>query len=247
MKALTRAAYLVYEICIALPIILLATILTAIVTIIGGVFGNPDFWGYYPGMIWSRIICKSLLLPVTVTGQENIETGRPYIIVANHQSAFDIFLLYGYIGIRFKWLMKKELARIPLVGTACTKAGFIYIDRSSRVNSMGSIDKAAETLQHGMSMAIFPEGTRSADGRMGRFKKGAFLLAEDLMIPVLPVTIGGAFEVMSKHSKTVSWHPLSLTIHEPIQPTDMSGLDETEKNNAIKALAIKAENAIGGN
>lgn len=244
MKTLLKVLYLIYQICIALPIILVATILTAIVTIIGGIIGSPDFWGYYPGMIWSRIICTVLLLPVKVYGRENADKNRACVIVSNHQSAFDIFLIYGYIGKKFKWLMKKELARIPLVGTACRMAGFIFIDRSSRMKSMESMEKSSDTLKRGMSMSIFPEGTRTSDGTLGRFKKGAFLLAEDLKLPVLPVTINGAFDVMSRHSKCVSWHPINLTIHPIIEPEDTEGMSESEKNEAIKRLSDKAELAV---
>lgn len=244
MKTILRILYVIFQLCISLPIILVSTILTAIVTIIGGFLGNPDFWGYYPGMLWSRTICTSLLLPVHVKGKELIDQDKAYIIVANHQSAFDIFLIYGYLGKRFKWLMKKELAKIPLVGYACTKAGFIYIDRSSKVKSKESMDRAKQTLERGMSMVIFPEGTRSADGKTGRFKKGAFHLAEGLQLPVLPVTIDGSFKVMPRRAKLITWHPMTLTIHPAIDAISTEGLSESEIGEKINELTAKAEAAI---
>lgn len=241
MKAIVKIFYLIYQICIALPVILAATIMTAVTTIIGGILGNSDFWGYYPGMIWSRIICTVLLLPVKVEGKENIQTGRPYIIVANHQSAMDIFLIYGYLGIPFKWLMKKELRKIPLVGAACSKAGFIYIDRASRSGSRDSIAAAAEVLKKGMSMAIFPEGTRSKDGNVGKFKKGAFLLAQELGIELLPVTINGAYDVMSKQALKVTWHPMELTVHHPVAPVTAEASDCNEQ---VRLLSERTRDAI---
>lgn len=240
-----RILYIIYAICIALPIILVATILTALTTTIGGVLGNPDFWGYYPGMIWSRVICTVLLLPVQVKGAENIDKNRAYIIVANHQSMFDVWMIYGYLGIRFKWLMKKELAQIPLVGTACTKAGFIYIDRSSKMKSHASMQKASEILRRGMSMAIFPEGTRTEDGQMGKFKKGAFQLAQDLQIPLLPVTINGTFQVLSRHAILPTWHRTGITIHKPVEPKNGEGMTEAETNAMLRQIAADTAEIIG--
>lgn len=199
--------------------------------------GNPDVWGYYPGMIWSRTVCTVLLLPVRRTGMENIEKGKPYIIVSNHQSALDVFLLYGYLGVKFKWMMKKEIEKIPLVGAACRRAGFIYIDRSSIGSGKGSIEAAEETLSRGMSMIIFPEGTRTGDGRMSRFKKGAFLLAVELGMPLLPVTINGAYRAMSRKAWHVTWHPMSITVHKPIEVERVGASDESELNASIRQLS----------
>ena len=157
-----RALYLIYQIFIALPIMIVATIITALVTMIGSVF-NDRFWGYWPGMIWGRLFYLVFLIPVHIHGKENIRKGQSYVIAPNHQSYWDAFLVYGYIGIKFKWMMKKELSRIPFVGWACYMAGCIFIDRSSRGSGMESIRKAESKLKNGMSVVIFPEGTRTHD------------------------------------------------------------------------------------
>ena len=102
-----RALYLIYQIFIALPIMIVATIITALVTMIGSVF-NDRFWGYWPGMIWGRLFYLVFLIPVHIHGKENIRKGQSYVIAPNHQSYWDAFLVYGYIGIKFKWMMKKE-------------------------------------------------------------------------------------------------------------------------------------------
>ena len=244
MNCIIRFFYIIYQLCIALPIILLVTILTALTTSVGSILGNPDVWGYYPGMIWSRIVCTVLLLPVRRIGLENIEKGKPYIIVSNHQSALDVFLLYGYLGIKFKWMMKKEIEKIPLVGAACRRAGFIYIDRNSIGSGKGSIAAAEETLARGMSMIIFPEGTRTGDGKMSRFKKGAFLLAAELGIPLLPVTINGAYRAMSRKAWHVTWFPLSITVHKPIEVEREDNTDESEINARIRRLSDKTAEVI---
>ena len=140
-----RALYLIYQIFIALPIMIVITIITAVVTMIGSIF-NDRFWGYWPGMIWGRLFYLIFLIPVHVHGLENIKKGQSYVIAPNHQSYWDAFLVYGFIGIKFKWMMKKELGRIPFVGWACYMSGCIFIDRSSRESGINSIRKAHLSL-----------------------------------------------------------------------------------------------------
>jgi len=222
-----RALYLIYQICIALPIMLVATLITALVTMIGSIF-NDRFWGYWPGMIWGRLFYLVFLIPVHVHGKENIQPGQSYIIAPNHQSYWDAFLVYGFIGIKFKWMMKKELGRIPFVGWACYMAGCIFINRSSRASAMESIRKAESKLTNGMSVVIFPEGTRTHDGNMAKFKRGAFLISEELNLPILPVTIDGNYDVMSRHAWNVTWHPVHMTVHPPVWPRSNENTTETE-------------------
>ena len=102
-----KVLYILYQLFIALPILLVLTILTAIVTIIGSWIGDPHFWGYYPGKIWSQLFCYVLLIPVKVVGHPEVLKKTSYVFVANHQGSFDIFLIYGFLGRNFKWMMKK--------------------------------------------------------------------------------------------------------------------------------------------
>lgn len=217
-----KIVYNIYLICFALPIILVLTILTALITIIGSVLGGAHFWGYYPGKIWSQLICLFLLLPVKIKGRENLDPEQSYVIVANHQGIFDVFLIYGFIGRNFKWMMKKSLRKIPFVGKACESAGHIFVDRSGPKKIAETIEKAKESLKDGVSLVVFPEGARTFTGHMGYFKKGAFQLASDLQLPVVPVTITGSFEVRARTSKWVYRHPLTLTIHPPIPAKEQS-------------------------
>ncbi|MCK9180165.1 MAG: 1-acyl-sn-glycerol-3-phosphate acyltransferase [Bacteroides sp.] len=211
-----KVIYAIYLVCFALPLILVLTILTALVTIIGSLIGGAHFWGYYPGKIWSQLICFLLLLPVQIRGENNLEHKQSYIIVANHQGLFDVFLIYGFLGRNFKWMMKKSIRKIPFVGKACESAGHIFVDRSGPKKIAETIERAKESLTNGVSLVVFPEGARTFTGHMGYFKKGAFQLASDLQLPIVPITITGAFEVLPRTGKWVHWHPLSLTIHPPI-------------------------------
>lgn len=215
--------YKLYQLIIALPILLVATILTALFTIVGGVF-NAHFWGYYPGKLWSRLICRVLLLPIRVEGREHINHKQSYVFVANHQGPMDIFLIYGYLGRNFKWMMKKALRRIPLVGYACYKARHIFVDKSGPKAIKETIGNARQTLQGGTSLVVFPEGSRTFTGHMGVFRKGAFQLADELQLPVVPVTIDGSFDVLTRMAgfNFVHRHPMRLVIHKPIYPSSHS-------------------------
>ena len=213
-----KILYYIYQICIALPILLVLTILTAIVTIIGSLLGGAHFWGYYPGKIWSQLICLFLLIPVKIHGREKLHGKTSYIFVPNHQGSFDIFLIYGFIGRNFKWMMKKSLRKLPFVGKACESAGHIFVDRSGPKKVLETIRQAKDSLKDGVSLVVFPEGARTFTGHMGYFKKGAFQLADDLQLAVVPVTIDGSFEILPRTGKWIHRHRMILTIHDPIPP-----------------------------
>lgn len=212
--------YRLYQLCIVYPFVLVISIICATVTMTGCALGSGHFWGYYPGKWWSRAIVRILLLPVKVTGRENLSPHQSYVFVANHQGAFDIFLIYGFLNRNFKWMMKRSLRKIPLVGIACEAAHHIFVDKSGPSKVRATYDKAREILKEGMSVVVFPEGARTFTGHMGTFRRGAFMLADELQLPVVPLTINGSFNVMPRMRdwRFVIWHPLSLTIHKPIPP-----------------------------
>ena len=122
--------YRLYQLFICLPLLLVATIITALVTIVGCHLGNGHFWGYYPGKCWGWLWIKLLLLPIKVEGREHLDPHQSYVFVANHQGAFDIFLIYGFLGRNFKWMMKKGLRRIPLVGVL---SWCLYVGRRTAI------------------------------------------------------------------------------------------------------------------
>ena len=212
--------YRLYQLLVAAPICLVATLLTALTVIIGCSLGNGHFWGYYPGRWWSRLIIRVLLLPVKVEGREHLAKGQSYVFVSNHQGAFDIFLIYGFLDRNFKWMMKRQLRSIPFVGKACEAAHHIFVDKRGASRIRQSYEQARETLRDGMSLVVFPEGARTFTGHMGQFRRGAFMLADELQLPVCPLTINGSFCVKPRMKDIywVFWHPLRLTIHEPISP-----------------------------
>lgn len=212
--------YRIYQLLIALPLIAIYTLITSLIVTIGCTLGNGHFWGYYPGKWWAQFIIRILLLPVKVEGRENLVKGQSYVFVANHQGAFDIFLIYGFLSRNFKWMMKRQLRQMPFVGKACESAHHIFVDKRGASKIRETYDRARQTLQGGMSLVVFPEGARSFTGHMGVFKRGAFMLADDIELPVVPLTINGSFDIMprTRDMKWVVWHPLRLTIHKPILP-----------------------------
>lgn len=230
--------YRLYQLCICAPIIILDSIFTSLITVIGCVLGNGHFWGYYPGKWWSILIVRILLLPVKVEGRENLDRKQSYVFVSNHQGAFDIFLIYGFLNRNFKWMMKYQLRKIPFVGLACEYAHHIFVDKRGPKKIKATYDNARKILREGMSMVVFPEGARSFTGHMGKFRRGAFMLADELQLPVVPLTINGSFDVMprTRDFRWVNWHPLKLTIHKPIMP-DGKGV-EFEKQAMQKAYDI---------
>lgn len=218
MKKIVRVLYLFYEYVIACPIFVIITLITSIITAIGCTIGNRDVWGYWPAHIWARLTCILFLMRVKVKGRENLDKNQSYVFVANHQGAYDIWSIYGYLNHNFKWLMKKSLEKIFAVGAACKKAGHVFVDDSSVAGIKDTIAEAEKRLKDGMSVVIFPEGSRSWDGRMSQFKRGAFMLAAEFGLPVVPVTIDGSFKAMPRSTYKMTPTTITLTIHPPIYP-----------------------------
>lgn len=216
--------YRIYQLFIAAPLVALLTLLATLVTTLGCILGNGHFWGYYPGKCWSWLTIRILLLPVKVEGREHLDKKQSYVFVSNHQGAFDIFLIYGFLGRNFKWMMKYQLRKMPFIGMACQAAHHIFVDKRGTAKIKQTYLEARQTLKDGMSLVVFPEGARTFTGHMGDFKRGAYMLASDLQLPVVPLTINGSFQVMPRmrDMKWVQWHPLTLTIHEPIPPKEQS-------------------------
>lgn len=218
MNKFLRVPYFIYQWLIAGPIFVVATFITALITGIGSMIGNKEFWGYWPPKYWSMFTCFLFLMRVKVIGRENIDKDTSYVFVANHQGAYDIWSIYGFLNHNFKWLMKKELEKIFAVGPACKKAGHVFVDDSSIGGIRETIKESEETLKDGMSLVIFPEGSRSWDGKMIPFKRGAFMLAAEFRLPVVPITIDGAFKAMPRFTYNMTPTTITLTIHKPIYP-----------------------------
>ena len=232
--------YRIYQILFMLPVLLTATIITALITTIGSILFGGRWWGYWPAHCWAKLFCILSFVRVTVKGRENISKGTSYVFVANHQGAYDIFAIYGYLGHNFKWMMKKALERIPLVGYSCRRAGHIYVDNRTPAAIRQTMADAERLLAGGMSVVVFPEGSRTLDGKVHAFRRGAYTLAVEFGLPVVPLTIDGAYKVMPRTALLPRPGHITLTIHRPIEaPSDgheMKSLIETSRQAILSAL-----------
>lgn len=166
--------------------------------------------------IWAKILLRIANIKVEVQGKENVLPGKPQIFMANHQSDLDVLITLAHVPGQSRWIAKKELFRIPIFGRAMKKAGYIPIDRENRQEAIKSLNEAAIKIKEGKSVMSFPEGTRSADGTIKPFKQGMFYLAIQSGVPVVPITIIGAADLMKKRSLTVKPGAIRLIIDKPV-------------------------------
>lgn len=199
--------------------VVFATLVLGLTVIIFSFFvksGNPL---HRIARLWGRSILVVSRIKVTVEGLSSIDQQRPYIYMPNHQSNFDIPVLLGHLAVQFRWLAKLELFKIPIFGHAMRKAGYISIDRNNRESAIQSLEMAAEKIKNGVSVLIFPEGTRSRDGKIQPFKKGGFVMAIDSGVPIVPVIISGARSIMTKGKFSVNPGRIRMSIQQPIDTT----------------------------
>jgi 1-acyl-sn-glycerol-3-phosphate acyltransferase len=176
---------------------------------------------------------------VRIRGREHVSPGQSYVIMSNHQSHFDILAFYGHWGRQFRWVMKHELRKVPGLGWGCAAVGHIFIDRSDREKAIASLRDAQKLLEGGVSVMFFPEGTRSRDGRMRAFKKGGFMMALEMGLPILPVTISGSRHVLPGRSMRLLPGYVRIQIHEPIQVAGRS-VEDRERLMDEVAAAIRS-------
>lgn len=167
------------------------------------------------GALWSRILLLLSGVRVKIKGLENIPSG-PVIFLSNHQGAFDIPALQAYLPKQFRWVAKKSLFKIPVVGWSMSLAGYIKVDREHGHKAMQSLEEAAGKVKAGTSVLIFPEGTRSSSGELLAFKRGAFMLASLSRVPVVPIGIRGTNRVMKKGSLRIRPADVTVNIGKPI-------------------------------
>jgi 1-acyl-sn-glycerol-3-phosphate acyltransferase len=180
------------------------------------IFSTAEKHGRRIGCLWAKLLLYISGVKIEIFGAENIGSGKPHMIMANHQSDFDILICMAGIPVDFIWTAKKELFRIPVFGKAMRAAGFIEIDRQDHEKAIKNLDRAAEKLREGISVAAFPEGTRSRDGRLLPFKAGMFYLAIQTGVPIVPVTIIGSGKIMSAKSWQVNRGEIIMVIGKPI-------------------------------
>lgn len=180
---------------------------------------------YRVGMKLSITGVRLIGIKIEVRGLENVQLSRSYIFMSNHVSNLDPPVFVPVIPGRCSVLVKKEVFRVPIFGTLLKMADMVPVDRSNRDAAIESVRAAAEVLRRGLNMVIFPEGTRSLDGRLLPFKKGPFHMATEAEVPVIPVTILGTAECWPKGTWSIRPGKATVIFHPPLEPSAFADRD----------------------
>jgi 1-acyl-sn-glycerol-3-phosphate acyltransferase len=221
LKKILFWPYQLYAWPILIPLVVVLTLLFSFLSVLFSILVNPRFASRYFASFWARLLARLTPIAVTIKGQENADRERSYVVVSNHQSQYDILLIYGWLALDLKWVMKQELRKMPGIGIGCEKVGHIFVDRRNPKLASQAITDALKRLGDGVGILFFVEGTRSLDGRLLPFKKGAFRTAIEQQLPVLPITAVGTRDILP--AKTLKLFPgrATLVIHPPIETQGM--------------------------
>jgi 1-acyl-sn-glycerol-3-phosphate acyltransferase len=174
---------------------------------------------------WSRGVLRICGIHLSVRGAEHLVPGKTYVYVSNHASLFDIPVVIAGVPDQIRLVYKKELQKIPIFGWSLRWGAYVAIDRRSTLDAKRSVEDAAEKIRRGASVLLFAEGTRSPDGRLQSFKRGAFNLAVKSGVPVIPLTINGTFRILPKSSLAIHPGPVELILDRPIEISADAGKD----------------------
>lgn len=206
-----------------IPLVTLYTILFGTVSLVSTLFDRTGNFAHRCARGWASLILKTTGVRVRVNGLQHLAAGRSYVFAANHQSIYDIPIVFASIPAQLRIVAKQSLGRIPFMGWHLHRAGHLLVDR--RNPGPDIVQKMRRLVGESSSLIVFPEGTRSTDGTVGRFKKGSFLVALDAKLPVVPVSIAGSGHVMKKGELLVHPCEVELTIHPPLSTTDVARED----------------------
>jgi len=207
---LIRPFYLIF-------LILNTMILGTIVILISPLDRKGNFV-HYIGKFWSLMNIFLSGTRIKITGQEKIQKNQSYIVISNHQSLFDVWALIGKIPLQLRWIVKLEIRKMPIFGYALERMGHIYINRKTRSAAASSLEKAARKIKGGTSVIIFPEGTRSKDGHLLRFRRGGGIIALKSGVPILPVTVIGSRFVLPKDTLNLMPGKIEVIVGDIIDP-----------------------------
>ncbi len=197
--------------------IVIATLVLGVFAFVTYPFDRRGRVGHYYARLWGKIALLANRVKVRVEGLEHLNGKGPYIFMSNHQGYYDIFTLLSHLPYQFKWLAKKELFSVPILGWTMAAVGYIRIDRGGTRDTVRAMDEAAQKIQEGMSVVIFPEGSRSPDGSIQPFKKGGFTLAIKSKVPIVPIAISGSRDIMPKDKLTVTTGEIRMFVGHPIE------------------------------
>ena len=221
---LRRLLFFPYQLCLIVLFLLLG-VCWGIACYFASLFSNGEDRAQRYLTHWARISLRLARLEITVAGLECLDLSRPYVFMPNHSSFLDVLLVFAFIPQNFRSIAKEEFFSIPLMGLTVKSSGQIPLDRKSPRKGLQSIKRAAEFLRRGVSIVVFPEGTRSPDGKIHEFKTTLFVLPIRTRTPVVPVLIEGTFEALRSGSILLKHYPVKVTFLDPVSPDCFSDKD----------------------
>jgi 1-acyl-sn-glycerol-3-phosphate acyltransferase len=217
-----------------IPAISIYTIVLGSVSLLSSLFDGRGYFAHGCARAWSWLILKTTGVHVHVSGLDALEPGRTYIFVANHQSIYDIPVLFASLPYQLRIIAKESLGRIPFLGWHLRRTGHLLVDRRNP-DRAGILRRWRALVGQGLSLIIFPEGTRSADGAVGSFKAGSFLLAIEAQLPIVPLSVDGSRHVMLKGRLMTCPGHVHLRVHAPVPTESLAPGDARELARRVRA------------
>ena len=222
-----------------IPTIAVYTIVLGIASVTSSLVDRRGYFAHGCARAWSWLILKTTGVRVRVEGLERITPGTTYVFVSNHQSIYDTPVIFASLPYQLRIIAKESLARFPVLGWHLRRGGHLFVDRR-RPDRGGILRRWRALVSEGVSLIIYAEGTRSRDGRVGRFKGGSFLLAIEAQLPIVPVAVVGTRAVMPKGRLRTEPAEVGLIIHDPILPPAI----EAPTPHDAKALARRVHDIV---
>lgn len=219
-----------------IPAISVYTIVCGSISLLSTFVDRSGDFAHHCARVWAWLILRTSGVRVTVSGLERLDRSRSYVFAANHQSIYDIPIVFTALPYQLRIVAKQSLGRIPFMGWHLHLAGHLLVDRSRP--GAGVVKKMARLVGARHSLIVFPEGTRSVDGTIQRFKGGSFALAVEAELPVVPITIVGSRHVMTKGQLIVRPGAVSVTIHDPIETADVPRDAVREMADRVRAVVV---------
>jgi 1-acyl-sn-glycerol-3-phosphate acyltransferase len=226
-----------------IPSIAVYTIVLGTASLLGSVFERRGRFAHACARTWSWLILATTGVSVDVRGLERLSPSRTYVFVSNHQSIYDIPVIFANLPYQLRIIAKESLGSFPFLGWHLRRSGHLLVDRK-RPDRAGILGRWRALLKEGLSLIIFPEGTRSADGRLSAFKAGSFLLAIEAKLPIVPVSVDGTRFVMHKGELTTKPGAVRLTVHPPVET---EALDVTAARDLAERVRSVVAGSVAGN
>ena len=222
-----------------IPAITVYTIVLGTLSIGSSLFERSGHFAHWCARTWSRLILRTTGVRVDVVGRERLTPGRTYVFVSNHQSIYDIPILFWSLPYQLRIIAKASLGRFPFLGWHLRRTGHMLVDRR-RPDRARIFGWASRLTTNGLSLIVFPEGTRSRDGRVARFKGGSFYLALEAGLPVVPLSVIGSRHVMLKGRLATYPGHVRLVVHEPIDTSGLQDADAREFAERVRQIIAPA-------